>query len=129
MLLKFHARFATDADISQKNNFWLVAKYLGKKIMQYSIESSISGSGYEQQDGHTAAYAKNNCIGLISWSFFENCIYINMIEVNKVHRRARIATKLYKAMKKYWDNAPVNWGMLTEDGLKFGNYLKTTNQL
>jgi len=58
-------------------------------------------------------------LGRIDYAEFEGKAHINMLEVEKEHRRKGVATQLLSALEKEYSKEKVIRGMLTEDGAKF----------
>ena len=67
---------------------------------------------------------KDNLLGYIDYSVYDNVAYINFIKVKDTERRKGIASELIKSLQKEYKN--INWGFTTEDGTALRKSLDET---
>ncbi len=88
----------------------------GPLVFTHDCRDSYRGQNY------CTLYAKDtkeNVVGIIQYSTYENKVYVDVIKTKEEERRKGIATLMAKELQREFPNFKIEWGMTTPDGTSF----------
>lgn len=83
-----------------------------------SFLEEVTGVHNGQVDFRLTAYFKENAVGCVHYSIYDNTPFISYIETKVEYRRQGVGHALLSYIQQNYLDKEINWGMLTEDGKK-----------